>query len=528
KAILDEQSELVSLAAPDGTITYVNPSYARHFGLTESQLIGTNLFDHVLPADRQEVRDKIARVMETGVPVVNENRMLVPQGTECWVAWTNRLQRGPHGEPLLHSVGRDVTERKQLEDALRELTTIFDNTTDYVIQTGLRGNITYLNPAARAVLGIAPDAPVTSMRFSDFNTPETNERLAKVIIPAVNEKGIWLGETVFHAGDGRPLPVSHMVIGHRDKQGRVTRYSGIMRDITQELASKREQQRQAATLRAITEAIPGFVAVIDTDRRYRFVNSGFERWVGQPRGQIIGKTVAEVLGPVNYAASLPWMERALAGESVSFERVHEGHAVTRHLAMSYIPMFGEDGRVEGFIGVGQDITEHRQEEGRLLELSQRDPLTGLLNRSGFEQFLERLAHDPLAHQGVALLYLDLDHFKPVNDTHGHRVGDQLLQQFAERLQGTVRPSDAVARLGGDEFAIVLVGMRDPAHADAVADKVVSAARAPFTVGELTLHIGASVGVAFGDVGPAGWRELLERADTRLYQAKAEGRGRYAV
>jgi diguanylate cyclase (GGDEF)-like protein len=176
--------------------------------------------------------------------------------------------------------------------------------------------------------------------------------------------------------------------------------------------------------------------------------------------------------------------------------------------------------------VAQDVTPHRDAERRLLNLAEHDALTGVLNRAGFNAFTERL-RPGTAGKGIGLLYVDLDHFKPINDTHGHAVGDQVLRQFANRLLRLVRPTDGVARLGGDEFAVVLVDLREHANAEGVADKIVEAASAPFEVGTLTLQIGASVGVAFGLKGDTGWAEIIERADAALYRAKHQGRGRRA-
>jgi len=180
--------------------------------------------------------------------------------------------------------------------------------------------------------------------------------------------------------------------------------------------------------------------------------------------------------------------------------------------------------VGGFIGVAQDITHHQEERLRLVGLSQHDPLTGLLNRAGFETFLiEQVRRGEGAT--LAVLYVDLDHFKPVNDQHGHATGDEVLRQFAARLKSAVRPTDAVARLGGDEFGIVLVGVREPIHAAGVADKVIEASVMPFEVGELTLRIGASVGAAYNAELEQGWQGLVGRADAKAYEAKAAGRGR---
>ncbi len=776
RAIVEKQSELVSLAGSDGVLVYVNPSYARHFGCAPEQMIGHKLLDHVEPADRESVRAQIDEVWRSGEMRNGENRMVSAAGQVRWVAWTNHLQLDQDGQRLLHSVGRDVTDRKlaelalresesllertgkvagvggwqvdlqtravswsvetrriyevdadyrpmldgaigflepesqtlinaaieaaiqhatpwdlelslvtgkgnkiwvrnqgeaefddgsavrlvgaiqdittrkhlerrlsngarfvrqitdslplrvayidserryqfvnlahcqrfglsreeiigrtrseltqgaseatlaprfddvlagreqrfeyeevvdgvvrrleshlipdinangevrgffatsiditeraSTERALRELTEILDNTTDYVVQTDWRGAVAYMNPAARRATGQAPDSAVTLRDFSEFITPATQQHFNDIIVPAVKANGVWVGETTVYGANRRVVPVSHMVIAHRDASGRVARYSAVMRNISEDVKARQEMQRQAATLRSVAEAIPTILAVVGSDGCYRFANSGFERWIGVLREHIIGRSLLEVLGPVDYERSKPWAERALAGETVQFEREYPDHGNPRHLSVSYIPLWLDDGTVDGFVGVAQDITLHRQEEERLLQLTQRDPLTGLLNRAGFEQQMERRMH---AGEGatLALLYIDLDHFKPVNDRHGHPVGDILLRLFAQRLSDIVRPTDAVARLGGDEFAILLGGVREAAHAESVANKVVATAQSAFDVDGRVLYIGASVGVAFGADAAIGWRDLVARADARLYQAKEAGRGRHA-
>ena len=283
--------------------------------------------------------------------------------------------------------------------------------------------------------------------------------------------------------------------------------------------------RQTATLRSVSEAIPAIVGVVGLDGRYRFVNSAFERWIGARRDSLVGQSLEQVLGQEDYQRSLPWIKRALAGETVDFERNYPHRRLASHLRISYIPLWNND-EVDGFVGVALDISQQKLEEGRLQQLAQRDALTGLLNRAGFERYLESrlVPNNAKAGESLALLYVDLDHFKPVNDTHGHPVGDQVLQVFGERLLDLVRPTDAVARLGGDEFALALPMMRDSAGAQLVAEKILAAAKAPFEVGSLTVHISASIGVAFASATAEGWRDLVARADAMLYRAKAAGRG----
>ena len=230
--------------------------------------------------------------------------------------------------------GIDITERNAAERALRELTTIFDNTTDFVLQADRSGQIIYMNPSARRAFGLQPDEPLA--------------------------------------------------------QGRIEHYASVMRDISVAVLAKQEVLRQADILRSVTEAIPATVVVVGSDGRYRFVNGAFERYCGLPRERILGRSAREVLGDAEIDRRSPWVRRALAGEAVNFTLDYPARDGTTYLALSRIPLRLESGEVDGFVGVAQDITQQKREEDRLLQLAQRDPLTGLLNRTGFERGLELL------------------------------------------------------------------------------------------------------------------------------------------
>ncbi len=419
----------------------------------------------------------------------------------------------------------NITHLKRVEKELRELTEVFDNTTDLVAQSDWQGRVHYINRSARRAVGFDENKSLEGHTFREFYTPETRERFLQEIVPAVKRVGVWVGETDAVVKDGRVIPVSHMVIGHLDAQGRVSRYSSLMRDITEEVAARSQLARQTAMLNTIIEAIPAMVAVFDRDMRYLLVNKGFERWQGRGRAELIGRSANETMDPEEYALSRSWAERALAGETVSFEREYPGAVELRHVSLTYLPLRLDDDSIVGFFCVAQDITRHREENLRLMLLAERDALTGLLNRAGFEEFMETKVRQGEA-AALAVIYIDLDHFKPVNDTYGHSAGDKVLCEFALRLLHLVRPVDAVARLGGDEFAVVLSSVRCIEDAGKVAEKVVNMARQPFSLGETRVSIGASVGVAC-DAG-GGWKSLVESADAMAYRAKAAGRGRCAL
>jgi diguanylate cyclase (GGDEF)-like protein/PAS domain S-box-containing protein len=316
-----------------------------------------------------------------------------------------------------------------------------------------------------------------------------------------------------------------MVLAHRDAQGRIERYSGILRDISAQTEAQQELARQTETLRLVAESLPAMVAAVGADLRYRFANSAFERWCGMPRAEIIGRSPAQVMGQAEFESRLPWMRRALDGQEVSFQREVLVAGKPAHFEITYVPLRLASGVLDGFVAVSQDITRQKQEEFRLKGLAQRDGLTGLLNRAGFEEELEAMQPAGLA---MAVLYVDLDFFKPVNDTYGHPVGDEVLRQFAQRLTHLVRPTDIVARLGGDEFAIAVPGLPSRLHAQVVAEKVLLAAKTAFEVGPGGVTIDASVGVAYAEPGQSSWRSLIERADRQLLAAKAAGRGRQSA
>jgi diguanylate cyclase (GGDEF)-like protein/PAS domain S-box-containing protein len=422
------------------------------------------------------------------------------------------------------STGVDVTDRVAAERSLRELTAIIENTTDFVTQIDRHGTVNYMNPAARRASGIALDAPLNGVNFATFNPPATLKLHDEVILPALEKRGVWVGESVVYGAHKREISVSHMVIAHRDHRGAIVRYSTVMRDITRETTGKLDALRQLNTLRSVTEAIPESVAVVGADLRYRFVNSAFERWIATPREKIIGQTMRDVLGRDAFLHNLPQLARALAGETVSFESSFNGGEGLMHLSISHAPLRVDEETVDSVVTVARDITLQKGEETRLRELSERDPLSGLLNRSGFEQYVARAIIDGRGPT-LSLLYIDLDYFKPVNDQYGHAVGDQVLQLFAQRLVKSVRPTDCVARLGGDEFAIVLLGVTDETVANAVAESVLASARMPFRIADVQVCIGASIGVASGATLTSGWQNLLQRADANLYKAKDYGRGR---
>lgn len=215
----------------------------------------------------------------------------------------------------------------------------------------------------------------------------------------------------------------------------------------------------------------------------------------------------------------------MQGRSVSFEFEREFHGENRHFQSNYVPDVSEDGSVNGYYAVSFDITELKQAQAELQRLARHDPLTGVANRYYFVERLEQaLARSRRSGHPVALLYLDIDHFKRINDTLGHAAGDAVLREFAQRLREGVRDVDLAARLGGDEFVVVLEEAGAPEAAQAVAEKLLGRMEAPIPIEGMTpVRVGTSIGIAISGHDADDVESLLNKADSALYEAKHAGR-----
>ncbi|MDB5806873.1 MAG: hypothetical protein JWN73_4195 [Betaproteobacteria bacterium] len=321
------------------------------------------------------------------------------------------------------------------------------------------------------------------------------------------------------------LPVTR-----QDEIGRLTldfnRLMAAQESAEQSLAENEQR------LRTITDNVPVLIGYVDETLRYRFVNQPFEEWFGMPREQMIGKTVEELLGSgENYAGLQERIDHAMQGYAVTAEREIVTQGRHRYVQTTYLPHYGAPGQVLGLYILVTDLTERKAAEDRLDYLAHHDPLTALVNRTAFDRQLTMgIRRAQRVRKPGALMYLDIDRFKSINDSHGHGIGDRLLREFSARLLAAVRKTDTVGRLGGDEFVILLEDLACAEDAIVVAQKIIDAMRQPFRFEELELQATTSVGIAICRPEDEGIdaAALLERADAALYEAKAAGRNTFKV
>ena len=292
------------------------------------------------------------------------------------------------------------------------------------------------------------------------------------------------------------------------------------------IASRARVVESEEWLRTIADNVPALIAYVDTGLRYRFANERYREWFGVRSEHMLGRSVPEAMGEAFFAPRRAALERCLAGHASHLEIEEQRRGRTRVISSTYLPHL-RDGVVQGIYVLSTDATSAREYERQLHALAHSDHLTGLPNRRSYEERLaQAVARSRRSAMPLALAYLDVDHFKQINDSLGHAVGDAVLREFARRLSATVRSTDTVARLAGDEFVIVLEQVGSPLECERIAAKLLEAVRPPFELEGRTLQVTSSMGIAW--CARPDQAALAHAADSALYQSKRAGRDTASV
>lgn len=299
--------------------------------------------------------------------------------------------------------------------------------------------------------------------------------------------------------------------------------------LAQKQRSEAALEASERLLRNISDQTPALIAYLDKECRYQFVNAHYRSVFKTDPNNMLGHSVEAMRTPELYAQIKPHIDKVLAGERADFESSGVDDAgVERFFRVSYVPDRAPDGSVRGFYSLAFDVTPMKMAERQLEELSRTDALTSLPNRRWFDLSLRTaLSRNLRQHSGLALLYLDIDHFKQINDRYGHSAGDQVIREFAQRLRANVRAEDLVARIGGDEFVILAEDCDSVAAATQIAQKLLKAMEAPMQIDIYTIRCHTSIGIAWlQNVDDS--NVAIKLADDALYAAKAAGRNTFAV
>ncbi len=379
RAIVEDQTELISLAHPDGTLHFVNAAYARHFGLMPGQMLGRNLLDFVDAADRAAVAAHLAAVCDGSGVGSGVNRMIGADGALRWVAWTNRLLPAAGGNPpTLHSVGRDITQQQLAQDALaagqRRERHLYEASPAALHSIDVQGRLLHVSDRWLEVFGYRRDE-VLGRPSTDFLAPESARHAREVVLPAFFRDGRCDEvEYRFLHKQGHAVDVLLSARLERDEDGKPAHSLAIVEDISERKRLSAELGRTHAHLEAIVDNVPAMMGFWDQDGVTRFANREFQAATGLPLERIVGRPLAEIystVDPTGYAQLLPHLRGVLGGQRQEFECALLGTTGLRQLRVTLVPAQPEPGRITGFYGLWYDITGRKALELRLGDSEQR-------------------------------------------------------------------------------------------------------------------------------------------------------------
>lgn len=402
--VVEQSAESVFITDPNGRIEYVNPAFEHLTGYLNEEAYGRT---PALLKSGRHGHELYSRLWDTVLAGGVFRDTLINRRKDGGLFYEEKIIAALKDEQgnISHfvSTGRDITERVQTEAARARLVAILEATTDLVAILEPEGNLQYLNASGRSMCGMRPDEEIAEHRLQTLFPPWVVQRFENEILPAVREKEVWSGELVLRCGEAGEVPVSLVMLSHRDDGGEIAFFSAIARDITERKAFEAELRHRAT----------------------------------------------------------------------------------------------------------------------------HDMLTGLANRVLLNDRLDaELSGAKRGGGSVAVLFLDLDNFKRINDSLGHAAGDQLLGHVARRIQSCLRPSDTIARHGGDEFTIVISGVSGVEDVLVVLRKVRNVFDRPILLGPQEVYVTFSAGIAVYPHDGTNPEILLRNADAAMYRAKAGGRGQY--
>ena len=529
----------MAIVGTDGRLLAVNRALCVGSGFSEAQLLGASWDDLTDPTELAAQHDRLAALTAGRIAsYTTEKRYRHASGGSRWLRETASLVRSPEGEPLYFIAQLvDVTASKRTagelrlsEERYRTLANSLPQTSVVTYDRELRLTLAAgpalieagVDPRAVEGRGLADAVPDAERAMLEplFRAPLHGESRSIEYTDA-SGRSLWL----------RTLPL-------RGGDGKITGGMAVSLDVTDRVRAERGQhEAEERFKRAFEDSGVGMATarVGDGDDVLIDVNDALCDLTGYPRDHLLRTGLEAVTHPDDVPAAQAALQRLLSGEEDSVQTElrlmdREGRPIWVLVATSLVR--DESGAPVLRIIQLQDVTEHKRFERQLQHLADHDPLTGLFNRRRFEEELSReLATASRYGRGGAVIALDLDHFKFVNDSLGHAAGDELISRVAGLLEDRLRESDIVARLSGDEFAVVLP-QADERRALGVADELLETIREGAIVagGPVPAGTTASVGVAmFGDDPDAvTGEELLAEADLAMYEAKEAGRDRHAI
>ncbi|QJE02165.1 EAL domain-containing protein [Massilia forsythiae] len=493
-------------------IVYANRKAARFVGVEPGSGVGRPLLEVVPQLEGTVLMAHYRAAMESGQPAMAE----VEWHPGAWIE-----MRAYPTEDGLSVYFHDITEKRSAADALRKsearFRNLFQQAGDSILIADRELRVVAANGRACAHFGYA-EHEFVGRSVRDIDDGYTYDA---ALFDSLRAGNTHLLRITKRRRDGSTFP-AEVHVSLFEEGGQVY-FQAIIRDLTERDQAERRLRESEQRFREVIEMTPSGYVLASAAGRILDVNPALCALAGQARDALVGRCLDELF------VAFPWSSLARAGNAgvqgvEAVIRHAHGHAL--HVLFNGSVRRGADGVLESVTGLMTDITDRKQAEHRLHELATHDTLTGLPNRALLHERVQAMLGRCAADAAVAVMFLDLDRFKEINDSFGHELGDELLCEVAARLRSALRPGDVVARLGGDEFVVAADCGSGAAAAARIGAKLLQTLTAPVRIGAQDVIIGASIGISLYPQDGTTRELLFQAADTAMYRAKNAGRNRY--
>ncbi|GAA0517512.1 GGDEF domain-containing protein [Saccharopolyspora subtropica] len=499
----------------DGVAVYVNPATVRMLGAESStQIVGRPVVDFVAEDSRSAMREQLASLAAPGAATERGRAVLRRLNGDPVVVEVVAVRITWEGRPAFQVIMRDITADRAAEAALRYQAALVEHVSNAIIATTHDGRVTSWNPAAARIYGRPAEQALGQ---------PVDEVVGAPLDPAVLVEDGQVAEATHRRADGAALTIS-MSAAQMD--------GGYVLVCTDETALRRAQRHFATVVDALAEGVvvvganglvesanPAALQILGT-REEDFVGTPPQSW---PLFDETGGLLPPRAHPPAHS------QRTGKQRTAQLVRTRRGDGSSVWLSLTSRPLNPDDEPPHPIVLSFTDVTESRAIRERLEWDATHDPLTGLANRTLLLRRLDAALHARQRRHDLAVLFIDLDNFKVINDSLGHSAGDKVLCVVSERLRRLTRQHELVGRLGGDEFVVLSPDENDVTKAQLLARQVRRCLADPITVGDRQLHVDASVGIVLSPPGdPRPGADVLRDADVAMYEAKKLGRGRAAV
>jgi len=536
RSVLDNIEEGYYEVDLAGNFTFFNDSLCRIWEYPKKELMGLNYRQYVDEESADKFFQSFNQVFKTGKPVREFYWQITRRdGATKHLEASVSLRRDSRGAPTgFHGIMRDVTERKQMEESLRlneeKYRAMIETIQDGYFEVDLTGAFTFVNDvicrhmrySREELLGLG------NRQFQDrVNARKAYEAFVNVYNTGIPVKAFEM-EVIRKDGTKQISEVSISLI--RDSRGQPVGFRGISRDICDRKEMEESLRQSEERYRSIIEQMEDGYFEVDLAGNFTFVNDAECRNLGYSRRELIGMNRRQYTDEKNAGALFALFNEVyktgIPVKSYDLELVRKDGKKAFH-AISASLIKGADGKPVGFRGIARDVSERKSQEEQIKYLATHDGLTELPNRLMFNQLLSHAVQGAKRYRKqFAVMFIDLDGFKVVNDTLGHDAGDRLLREIAVRFKHTLRAVDVVARLGGDEFVVMMEDIAAPEQAAVLAQRILEATGKPFGLASGECRVTASIGICVYPEAGEDEQTLMKNADTAMYRAKEEGKNNF--